>query len=153
MQRAYWTAFDGVLADQAGPVGGGKKPQPQSWMSYPIGRSTFHMGAVMIRPKRQIRSELYISGDDAKAFFHLLHDQKDAVEAELGYALEWEELPNRRDSRILSYMNDVDPEDENDWPRQHEWLARHLNDMHRIFAGRVRALDADDWDDGDEVTA
>lgn len=25
----------------------------------------------MIRPKRQIRTELYIAGDQAKAFFHL----------------------------------------------------------------------------------
>jgi hypothetical protein len=31
-----------------------------------------------------------------------------------------------------------------DWPRQHEWLAKRLNDMHRVFAQRVRALDAFD---------
>jgi hypothetical protein len=41
------------------------------------------------------------------------------------------------------YLSDVDPEDETDWPRQHEWLAGRLNEMHRVFAPRVRALDAD----------
>ena len=36
--------------------------------SYPIGRSNFFLSAVMIRPKRQVRAELNISGEQAKAF-------------------------------------------------------------------------------------
>ena len=28
---------------------------------------------------------------------------------------------------------------------QHEWLAKRLNDMRRVFADRVKALDADQW--------
>src|SRR4051794_30001010 len=39
MQRAYWTAFDNVLVEIGGAVRGGKKPQPQSWMAYGIGRT------------------------------------------------------------------------------------------------------------------
>ena len=77
--------------------------------------------------------------------FDLLHEQKDAIEQELGYPLEWEELPSRQDCRISVYLNDVDPEDETDWPRQHEWLAVRLNDMHRVFASRVRTLNGDIW--------
>ncbi len=141
-QREYWTA---LIAAAGGPISGNRKPQPQSWMAYSIGRSGFNLGAVMIRPKDQVRAELYISGDRAKAFFGLLKRQKDAIERELGYTLEWEELPSRRDSQISSYLNEVDPEDEADWPRQHEWLAKRLNDMHRVFAHRVSALDADAW--------
>ncbi len=88
-------------------------------------------------------------------FFHLLHEQKDAIEHELGFPLEWEELPARRDSRISAYLNDADPENEKDWPRQHEWLDARLNDMHRVFADRVRALDADAWraDGGPDAAA
>ena len=75
--------------NKRGPVSGNRKPQPQSWMAYSIGRIKFNLCAVMIRPKQQIRSELYISGNDAKAFFHLPCDQKDAIEQALGYSLEW----------------------------------------------------------------
>src|SRR5262249_46601310 len=60
-QRDYWAALNSVLDATSGPVSGNKKPQPQSWMSYPIGRSGFNLGATMIRPKNQIRAELYIS--------------------------------------------------------------------------------------------
>jgi hypothetical protein len=145
VQRAYWAALNTALTAIGGPVSGNRKPQPQSWMVYSIGRSGLHLSAVMIRPKSQVRSELHIAGDRAKAFFALLVQQKDEIERELGYQLEWEELPSKRDSRISSYLNNVDPENETDWPRQHEWLATRLNGMHRVFANRVRALDADTW--------
>ena len=144
MQRAYWTALNGALDAAGGPVGGNRKPQPQSWMAYPIGRSGFNLAAVMIRPKNRVRAELYISGVEAKTFLSLLRGQKEAIEAELGYSLDWEDLPSRRDCRISSYLNEVDPEDEADWKRQHEWLAKRLNDMHKVFSQRVRALDADE---------
>jgi hypothetical protein len=56
----------------------------------------------------------------------------------------------KHDNRISSLLNEIDPEDEADWPRQHKWLATRLNDLHRVFAQRVKSLDADAWlpDDG-----
>ena len=60
-------------------------------MAYGIGRSGFHVAAVMRRPRNQIHAELYVSGDRAKAYFGLLEMQKEAIEQELGYGLEWEE--------------------------------------------------------------
>jgi len=145
MQRAYWTAFDQVLSAAGGPISGGKKPQPQSWMNYSIGKSHIKLAAVMVRPKKQVRTELYISSDKAKAFFNLLEAQKDQIERELGFALDWEELPEGKDSRIVVSLDDAVPENEADWTRQHEWLARRLNEMHRVLAPRVRLLDPDSW--------
>ena len=144
-QREYWTAFHLVLDAASGPVSGNRKPQPQSWMAYGIGRGSFNLGAAMNRPKKHIRAELYVSGDNAKAFLGLLEQQKDAIEQELDYPLEWEELPTRRDCRITSYLNTVDTDEESDWSRQHEWLAKRLNDMHGVFFPRLRELNADDW--------
>ena len=114
-QREYWTAFHLVLDVVSGPISGNRKAQPQSWMAYGIGRSSFNLGAAMNRPKNHIRAELYIAGDNAKAFHGLLQQQREAIEQELDYPLEWEELPARRDCRISSYLNSVNPEDESDW--------------------------------------
>jgi Domain of unknown function (DUF4268) len=143
MQRAYWTAFDKVLSAAGGPISGGRKPLPQSWMNYSIGRSQFGLNAVMVRPKKQVRAELYISGDRSKAFFHLLAAQKDEIARQLEFVLDWEEL--RQDNRISVSLDDADPENEADWARQHEWLAKRLNQMHRVLAPRVRELDPDSW--------
>ena len=145
MQRAYWTAFDKVLSALGGPIGGGKKPQLQSWMAYSVGRSHLTLNAAMVRSKKQVRAELYISSDKAKAFFHLLAAQKDEIERKLGFALLWEELPAGQDSRISVSLDDADPDNEADWARQHEWLAKRLNEMHRVLAPRIRVLDPDSW--------
>ncbi len=152
-QRAYWTALQSVLKNASGPVAGNNKPQAQNWMSYAIGRVGFNLAAAMNRPRQWVRAELYISGDRAKATLELIRLQKDAIEGELGYSLVWEELPLRRDCRVASYLNDVDPDDETDWPRQHEWLAKRLNDLHRVFAQRVADLDVDqeEPDEADET--
>lgn len=145
LQRAYWAALQDALTATRGPISGARTPQPQSWMAYPIGRTHFQLSAVMLRPKRQIRAELYLHGENAKAFFGLLKLQQPAIEQELGYPLEWEELPAGQDSRISIYLSDLDPEDQTDWPRQHQWLAQRLNDLHRVFSQRVKALNASDW--------
>lgn len=141
LQRDYWVGLNAVLEAVNGPVSGKRKPQAQSWMAFSIGRTNFNLVASMLRPRNQVRAELYIAGDTAKAFFGLLKQQQATIENELGYSLEWEELPSRRDCRIASYLNEVDPEDRADWSHQHEWLAKRVNDMHRVFAPRVAALD------------
>ena len=152
MQRDYWAAFHKVLDRLNGTVSGNNRiPQPLSWMSHSIGRSEMNLGTVMIRPKKRIRVELYLRTEHAKAFFHLLLEQKDDVEKEFGFPLEWEELPDRQDSRIAAYLDPADPDDREDWTRQHEWLAKSINDLHRVFAGRVKALDANDWNSNAEA--
>jgi len=92
----------------------------------------------MDRQERQIRAELYIQGDQAKAFLALLKQQQVAIEADMGCPLRWDEL--RREVRIAVLLDGAAPEDRDDWPRQHDWLAKRLNDIHRTFADRVRAL-------------
>lgn len=143
MQRDYWTALLSALDREKGPVSGSRKAQAQSWMAFPIGRTGFNLGAAMTTPNREIRAELYIAGDKAKTYFGRLLEEKDAAEQELGYPLEWEELPARRDSRMSVRLGEVDPRNQGDWPRQHDWLTTKLNDMHRVFSMRVRSLDAD----------
>lgn len=152
IQRRYWAAFAEVLDRVGGPVVTRRVPRPRAGMAYSIGRSGFHLGALMQRHKKWLRVALALKGGDAKAHFSLLGRHRAEIEEELGYALEWEELPAGQASRIARYLHDVDPEDETDWQRQHEWLAKGLNDFHRVFANRVRQLNAGDWD-GEESEA
>jgi hypothetical protein len=140
MQRNYWASLNKVLDAMPGPVLGNRKPQPQSWATFPIGRSGFHLNAVMVRPKNQIRAELFIGGDQAKVFLNELKRDRAEIEQQIGYPLDWDEMPSRRDCRVAVYLNDVDPEDDADWPRQQEWLAKRLYELHRVFSPRVSAL-------------
>lgn len=149
-QREYWDKFHTVLDSTPGPIAGNRKPQPQHGMRYGIGRSGFCLRATMLRQKNQIQAELYIAGDEQKKFFALIEQQKEQIEEELGYSLEWEKLPTRKYCRISICLNEVDPDDESDWPRQHEWLAKRLNEMHSAFSERIKTLDVFDLANDDE---
>jgi hypothetical protein len=35
----------------------------------------------------------------------------------------------------------ADPTDKAEWPRQHQWLAKKINELHKVFAPRVRVLE------------
>ncbi len=145
LQQRYWAGLNAVLERAGGPVRGDRKPQLMSWMSFPIGRSSFGVNAAMNIRRRFVRAELYITGPHAKAFFWLLSEQKPQIEKELGFSLKWEDLPEGSDTRISVALDNVDAEDVEDWPRQHEWLAKSLNDLHRVFSRRVRELKAEQW--------
>ena len=56
---------------------------------------------------KAVGAEIYISGSRAKAFYRGVHEQREAVEEELGYGLRWEELPARNDSRIWAPLEGV----------------------------------------------
>ena len=139
MQLEYWEALNAVLDDLSGPVRGNRKPQAQSLMSYAIGRTNFSLNAIMGRRQRRVTAQLYIQGSNAKSYFHQLQEQRDKVEEKLGQQLEWEE--HNVETSVSIRLNGRNPEDREDWPQQHKWLADRLNELHRVFADRVRLLE------------
>jgi isopenicillin N synthase-like dioxygenase len=98
------------------------------------------LNGVIVVGRTQVRAELYLRRSTAKHFFALLFQQKNEIERELGYGLDWQELPEGQDCRIAVSI-DADPANEADCPRQHDWLATRLNEMYRVFAPRVRDLE------------
>jgi hypothetical protein len=142
LRQNYWTPFNQKLESVGGPVSGKRKAHAEAWMGYATGRSNVGLNTVMVIQKKVIRVELYLRGSSAKRFFQQLLQQKVEIERDLGYALDWQELPEGQDSRITISL-DADPTNEEDWPHQHDWLAKHLNEMFRVFAPRVRELEAE----------
>lgn len=137
----YWNSLHAVLDARNGRVRGNRKPQPEGWMSYSIGRTGFRLAAAMNTRERLLRAELYIQGERADERLRGLEAHRDEIERELGYGLEWgDQSSTARDRRIACYLRDADPEDASDWPRQHEWLATHLNALYGAFAERVRTV-------------
>ena len=145
MQLQYWTRFREFLDGADVPFAGKRTPRPRAAMNHTIGKSGMHLATVMVRPKKRIRVELYLFDEHAKEFFFLLRKQRKEIEEKLGCTLEWEELPNGSHSRIATYRDNTDPDDREDWPRQHKWLAESLKLMHGVFATRVKELDPADW--------
>ena len=143
---AYWSALLDVLKElneTGNPVSGDLAPRSDSMINFAIGKHGFFVSAQIFVKNPKIKSQIYIYENNVEKFYLSLQKQRKGIERELGYALKWEK--QRKTRRIAIYLGDANPYDKGDWPRQHEWLARKLNDLHRVFAPRIKRLNPAGW--------
>lgn len=138
----YWTDFREFLVQRATTTLRPQKPSGDHWTSYAIGRSGFWLSATASVEKDRLGAELFVrpSDMDPKDAFRRLHAEQAVIEADAGFALDWQELPDAKGSRIAVYLTDVPLENEADWPRQFDWLAGRLEGLDRALRRRVKAL-------------
>lgn len=142
----YWLAFNGHLLHRKSIVIG-QKPTASNWMSFPMGGQSFGLIATVNPRDHFIAVGLVLSGAEAKNNFQLLQHSKVSIENEIGAPLEWQELPEKPESRILLRRYGVDPDNRSLWDDQHSWLAEKLEKFQKAFVLRVEALNSDDETD------
>jgi len=82
----------------------------------------------LIFGKNEIRVELNIgrkNPNENRFIFDQLNEQKAAIEAKFGSALEWLPLPEKKSCRI-QYAKPVDGYDKDNWPEMIQWLVEHM---------------------------
>ncbi len=97
------------------------------------------------QPKR-IGVRLYLKDENAKAYFHLLKAQQTNIETQFDEKLKWDELPRQKSSAVALYKSDADPQNEDDWKNQHEWIASTLTKFSHVFKDLLQELDPADWE-------
>ena len=40
----------------------------------------------------------------------------------------------------------MDPNDRDDWPKQHAWMLEYLEKFRKVFGDRIRKIDPGDWE-------
>lgn len=139
--QEYWLGLRDVMKSVNG-AGRFPKAWPRHWLPFKIGRSGFQLTVVIDRQARLIRIELYMHQKDmpTKQAFRGLEAIRTEIERDYGGNFEWQELPDRRASRVAVFLRDVDLTDRSDWPRQHRWAVDQLKEFRRVFAERVKQL-------------
>ena len=141
LQLEYWKDLRELLKKHQGAVRP-TKPLAQHWQTFSIGRSYFLLYANMNIRSARIGVQLVLQGADAKAHYELLRRQKDIIDDEAGERLDWRMLPDKKESQINLYRHDSDPSNRNLWKEQHQWLLDKLELFHKVFANRIKSLDA-----------
>lgn len=141
LQLAFWEAFVPKLNEAT--TLRGRKPLPQHWMNFSIGRAGFHLGATLNTKVNRIGVELELLDENANTYFHLLSEDKQAIEEELGFNLDWRELPSRRSCRLIKFLDDADVSKSEDWLRLQNWMIETLAKFDQVFRQRVKLLDAE----------
>ncbi|MFH1740538.1 MAG: DUF4268 domain-containing protein [bacterium] len=146
----FWTAF----RDYCGNTGtflSIRKPCPQMWFSIAVGRSKFSIYLTASIQKSRIACEIYMRGANATNAFRLLHKEKDVIEKETG-PLDWRELPEGKDCRIMRFKNNVDISKREIWSEAHAWMKDEAERFHNAFSRRIKALpNLDEFDEEERV--
>ena len=125
LQYRYWTTFLDYLRENDTLLRL-QKPMPQHWQNFTIGRSHFHIAALLNTREERIAVELCITDpNNAKIFYKLLETDREKIEAEIGAGLDWKELPDKTSSKVILY-NNANPTHEEDWNNQHKWMKEKL---------------------------
>ena len=149
LQLEYWDSFIEVVKQQSGVIQA-TTPAARPWIQFSIGRAEFGLRTVISVRGGWIDIRLVIRGDDAKAYYNLLLQDKDGIEDESGLQFEWRELPANKESQITLRIEE-NPNDRDSWSKQHNELLEKLNIFHKAFAGRISKLNPDNYSPSPDV--
>ena len=139
LQQKFWIALKDRLAAKA-PEIRPQKPRPQHWLNNSIGRSGFGLNITANTRDERLGVELWIPGAAAKKHFANLLPLKKEIEGELGFELDWQELPDAQACRIVSWYPNASIEDESRWNEYLDWLTERLVKMDQVLRPIVRSL-------------
>lgn len=139
LQLSFWNHLVGHL-ERAAPQIRPQRPRPQHWLTHAIGRSGFALDAIANTRDQRLGVELWLSSNDAKRHFANLSQQKAEIESALGFALDWQELPEKTACRIAVWYSEAPLADETRWDEYADWFARNLIAMDSVLRPIVKAL-------------
>jgi hypothetical protein len=139
LQLRFWNALIEHLKTSSTSLRP-QKPRPQHWLNLSIGRSRSKLCVTANTRDNRLGVELYFSGDESKTNLANLMTHKDKIEQDLGFALDWQELPDAKACRVVSYCPEIVLEDESRWPEYLDWVTKRLVMMDKTMRPILKLL-------------
>lgn len=120
---------------------GARVAQPQNWYAFSPGISGIRVSAVFAS-NNTARVELYIDVGDLetnKALFDWLSGQKDMIEKDCGFPLQWERLDEKRAARIAVNCNGSIESSPGELEQIRNWQIEKLLIFKKVFGPLVKA--------------
>jgi len=134
LQLEFWSKFKEHVQDKNGKVKL-RKAYPQHWYDISFGFSNAHIALTVNRQSEQMACEIYIP--DSKWLFSALFENKESIENELSEQLVWEELPEKKASRIKLISSGVLSNQDN-WGQYHTWLLENVLRFQTVFSKHIK---------------
>ena len=91
-----------------------------------------------VRPK-EISAAFVVRGVNLIRRFYTLRTQQTEIEKEFDDELEWHSSV-KSEKRVVCKNKDADPDNENDWYNQHQWLVNTLEKLYNVLKPRIEQL-------------
>lgn len=109
----FWNQFNEVL-DQRGKPFNKRKATTDHWYSIAIGSSQCSISIDLVNREHKVRIGLWIQ--DNKELFDKLYSEKDVIESELGFALDWDRLDDKKAAVICYCFDGLDFKNKENYP-------------------------------------
>ena len=116
-------------------------PSKGNWIGVSAGVSGVQLNFVI--SNYYARVEVFITRpikEENKLIFKSLFEQKSIIEQKFGHELTWEELPDKKASRIKFELNQVDYFNKKDWTRMIDFMVENMEPLEKTFRGPIVKL-------------
>lgn len=129
-QQAFWEKLREYGEQNGKLVRNWRKALPQHWYNIGIGSTRAKLAAKVNTQDSYVGLELYIYQDTE--LFYELQAKKSEIESKLGYALDWQELPERKASRVI-VTKSGNFQNESEQDELIAWLVSKADEFTKVF--------------------
>ena len=126
----FWTKFNDVVTKKGKPFNT-RKASMDHWYDVSIGTSEAHISITLVNKGGYIGVEIYIR--DNKELFDELFTERDEIERQLPFPLDWQRLDNRKASRIITKIDGLDFDNQASYHELMDEVISRVIAMRSIF--------------------
>ena len=131
----FWTIFNEHIINRGKPFNV-RKATTDHWYDIAIGTSAAHISVTLVNKDSYIGVELYINSN--KALFDKLYEEREKIEEQLGFKMDWQRLDTAKASRILYRINGLNFDDHSNYDSMIDEAIDKVIKMRSIFKDRVK---------------
>ncbi|PTX15886.1 protein of unknown function [Halanaerobium congolense] len=130
MQLEFWTKLKDYAQEQGYNINF-RKPRAQHWYDISFGTSEAHISLSVNTQKGNISTDIYIP--DSSEAFDNFYKNKEEIETEVGSSLDWQELPEKKASRVR-LTNSYSISNNDDWSEAFDWMIEKVLLFKKVFS-------------------
>lgn len=135
-QLEFWTEFRESLAS-TGEIRSIQSAGPKYWFDVALGKSGIHLSNTFNTDSDELGIRVYIGNKNADEWLPHFEHNKEAIESELGYKLQWNPNPENRD-KVIVVTKKFNLHDESERTKAISWMVMETLKFRRIFSKLIR---------------
>ncbi len=126
----FWSMFNDVVTERGKPFNI-RKASNDHWYDVAMGTSEAHLSITLVNKENYIGISLYINNN--KEFFDILYSEKDEIENDLDFHLDWQRLDDKKSSRIIYKIDGLSFDDNSNYNTLMNEVIDKIMLMRKVF--------------------
>lgn len=131
----FWTIFNEHIINRGKPFSV-RKATTDHWYDIAISTSAAHISVTLVNKDSFVGVELYINSN--KALFDKLYEDREEIEKQLGFKMDWQRLDTAKASRILYRISGLNFDDHSNYDALIDEAIDKVIKMKTVFKYRVK---------------